>query len=184
MMVLGLVVQEPGTVADIGRRLADQFTAASFPRNSAHTNLPSLARNGHVRLAKSGPSPSLDFYEPEPAGIAYLHDWLRRSSLPAIRDVVHGKLELVELEDIPAFLRIVREDEKACRAACDLAHGRLLTHKRLLRRVPKGAADWRDRLCLIRLEDRATTWSGRAERLAVLGDNLEQMLEDTVPGEG
>src|SRR5207245_6313261 len=111
--------QESGTVADVGRRLADEFAAAGFPRNSAHTNLPSLAERGHVRLVKEGSTPTLDQYEAEPEGVAHVREWLRQGSLPAIPDLLDAILAFVEPEDIPAVLRMIREDKDASEAACD-----------------------------------------------------------------
>jgi len=176
MAVLGLVVQEPGTVADIYRRLTDRFGAAGFPRNSVHKNLPSLARDGHVRLVE-------DRYEARPEGVAEIREWLRRPSLPAIPDTLEGILAFVEREDLPAVLHMVREDERASRAACDLAHGGVLTHKRLLRRLPGGKATWRERVWMVELEYQAKRWLNRTEELALLGDKLEYLLKDTATGE-
>jgi len=181
MAVLGLVVQEPGTVADIGRRLAVRFGSAGFPRSSVHKNLPSLAKDGRVCLVEPGATPKLDRYEASTQGVAEVREWLRRPSLPAIPDVLDGLLAFAEPEDLPAVLSTIREDEQASRAECDLAHGRVLTHKRLLRRM--GAVSWRERLCMLGLEHQAKRWGDRAEELALLGDKLERLLKDIAASE-
>jgi DNA-binding PadR family transcriptional regulator len=103
MMVLGLVVQQADTIAGVGRRLADQFASASFPRGSAHNNLPRLADKGYVRLVEEGPpgEATRDRYEATSEGIAYFRSWLCRTELPpVVRDAVQCKLELLERGDI------------------------------------------------------------------------------------
>jgi DNA-binding PadR family transcriptional regulator len=179
MMVLGLVVQEPDTAAGVARRLAEQFASARFPRSSAHKNLPNLAERGYLRLLEKGPEPSLDRYEATPEGVEHLRRWLRGSSLPpTIRDALQGKLEFLELEDLVALVRAVREEEKAYSYACDIAHARVLQQQRSRRRAGGGAADWRARLRGIQSKDEATLWSMMSQRLERLLGELEDLLEE------
>lgn len=181
MMVLGLVVQEPDTVAGVGRRLAEQFASARFPRSSAYTNLPVLAEQGYVRLVEERDEPAFNRYEATPAGVDRLRRWLRSSNLtPVIRDALQGKLEFLELEDLAALVRVVREEETAHAAACRIAHGRLLQEQHVRRRARSRGkpGDWRTKLRLIQSKDEVTLWHAMSDRLEQLGDELEQLLAD------
>jgi DNA-binding PadR family transcriptional regulator len=179
MMVLGLVIQQPDTAAGVGRRLAEQFASARFPRSSAHKNLPNLAERGYIRLVERGSEPSLDRYEATPAGLEHLRRWLLGSTLPpTIRDALQGKLEFLEVEDLAALVRVVREEEKAYTYACHIAHARVLQEQRSRRRAQAGATDWRVRLRGIQSKDEATLWSMLSQRLERLLGELEELLEE------
>lgn len=183
MMVLGLVIQQQDTVAGIGRRLADQFASARFPKGSAHGNLPHLAEKGYVRLIEKGPpdEPTRDRYEATPEGIEYFRKWLRRTELPpVVRDALQCKLELLEREDLAALIRIVREEEQAYTAACDIARVRVLREQRS-RRSRGMPVDWRIRLRGIQNKDEANLWGLMSKRLERLGDELERLLNDISP---
>jgi DNA-binding PadR family transcriptional regulator len=186
MMVLGLVIQQPDTVAGVGRRLAEQFASARFSRGSAHKNLPSLAEEGYVRLVSRGAEPPLDRYEATPEGISHLRGWLRRPQLPPVmRDALQGKLEFAALEDLAALVRVVREEEHAYTAACHVAHGRLLSEQRSRRRArPDEPVDWRVRLRGIQSKDEATLWTLMSQRLERLRGELEELSGEVSSGEG
>jgi DNA-binding PadR family transcriptional regulator len=176
MMVLGLVVQEPDSVAGVARRLADQFASARFPKTSAHNNLPSLAEKGYVRLVAAGEKSTLDRYEATPEGVELLRGWLRRTELPlAVRDVLQCKLELVEREDLAALVQIVREEEDAYTSAHDIAHSRLLREQRS-RRARGGTVDWHTRLRGIQTKDETLLWGLMSQRLERLREELEELL--------
>jgi DNA-binding PadR family transcriptional regulator len=180
MMVLGLVVQQTDTIAGVGRRLADQFASASFPRGSAHSNLPRLADKGYVRLVEEGPpgEATRDRYEATAEGIAYFRSWLCRTELPpVVRDAVQCKLELLERGDVAALVRLVREEEEAYTVACDIARARVLREQRS-KRARGEAVDWRTRLRAVRNRDEANLWGLMSKRLERLGDELEALLDD------
>ena len=184
MMVLGLVIQQPDTVAGVGRRLADQFASARFPRSSAHNNLPSLAAKGYVRLVAKGPpdEPSLDRYEATPAGVELLRGWLRRVELPpAIRDGLQCKLEFLERRDLATLIQIVRGEEDAYTSACDTARARVLQEQRL-RRARGKPRDWRLRLRGIQSKDEANLWGLMSGRLKGLREELEELLAESAGG--
>lgn len=180
MMVLGLVIQQTDTVAGVGRRLADQFASARFPRSSAHNNIPSLAEKGYLRLVSRGPEgeASLDRYEATPEGVALLRSWLRRSGLPpAIRDALQCKMEFLERDDLEALLEVVREEEQAYAQASDIAHLRVLREQRS-RRAREAPPDWQSRLRGIQSKDEATLWSLMSQRLERLRGELEALLAE------
>jgi DNA-binding PadR family transcriptional regulator len=180
MMVLGLVVQQDDTAAGLGRRLADQFASARFPRNSPHKNLPSLADKGLVRLVERGPEgkPSLDRYEATPEGVELFCSWLRSAELPpVIRDALQCKMEFLERDDVAALVQIVREEEDAYTTACDIAHSRVLREQRARRARPE-VVDWRLRLRGIQTKDEANLWGLMSQRLERLRGELEALLEE------
>ncbi len=179
MMVLGLVVEESGTVSDTQRRLTDLFPLAGFARNAAHTNLPRLAERGYVRLVEKGAEASQDCYAATEEGIGQLREWISHPPPPpAIREAVHGKFEFGGLEDLEMLLRMVRVEERACRAESDDAHGRMLSEQRTRLRLP--SRDWRAELdmglSMIHLKDVALTLNDRANRRREVGDELEELI--------
>jgi DNA-binding PadR family transcriptional regulator len=185
MMVLGLVVQQPDTVAGIARRLTDQFTVARFPNGSAYDNLPSLARKGYVRLIAKGPpdEPTRDRYAATTDGVEHFRSWLLSTELPPmIRDALQCKLEFAEHEDITALLRLVREQEEVYTAAYDIARARVLREQRS-RRTKSNPVNTQARLRTIQHKDEATLWGLMSKRLERLGDDLEELLDDLAPGE-
>jgi DNA-binding PadR family transcriptional regulator len=182
MMVLGLVVQQPDSVAGVARRLADQFASARFPKTSAHTNLPSLAEKGYVRLVEVGKKPSLNRYEATSKGTAQLHQWLLSSTRPPIvRDAMQCKLEFLEREDLAVLIQIVRGEEEACRHACNNAHGRVVGEQSS-RRARGAPVDWQVRLRGIQSKDEAALWSMMAQRLERLREELEELEQDISTG--
>jgi DNA-binding PadR family transcriptional regulator len=190
MLVLGLVVRQSDTVAGIGRRLADDFRVAGFPRGSAHSNLPSLAEKGYVRLAAHGPPgrPTLNRYEATPAGREHFLEWLRCSEAPVlVRDVLQCKLELVEREDLASLVRFVHMLEAMFTDMCDTARVRVLKEQRS-RRARAGQLggasqppDWRQKLRGIQNKDEANLWGLMAQRLELLGEDLEELLAEIAP---
>jgi DNA-binding PadR family transcriptional regulator len=184
MMVLGLVVQQPDSVAGVARRLADQFASARFPKTSAHNNLPSLAAKGYVRLLETGAKSSLDRYESTAKGVELFREWLCRTELPpAIRDALQCKLEFLEREDLAALIQLVGEEEQAYTAAFDIAHTRVRREQRsrLARERPR---DWRVRLRGVQNKDEAMLWSLMSKRLEHLREDLEELHGEISPGEG
>jgi hypothetical protein len=183
MAILGLVVQQPDTVAGIGLRLPERFPRASFARSAAHNNLPSLARQGLVRVVKHGPEPSLDRYEATPDGAARFRAWLRASSAapPALRDALHAKLEFSERSDLKLLIGAIQEEEQACVSEYGAAHARLLA----ARRTAADPADWRAVVGGALRADEAMLWGMRARRLQRLREHLEDVdAEDGTSGGG
>lgn len=178
LMVLGLVAEEPGSVADIQRRLDDLFPASGVHKNSAHTNLPELAEKGHVRLVREGPTKSKNEYAPAEEGLRFLRNWVAsRLPEPAQRDNVHGKLQFAEHEDLPAIIRMLAAEEEACQAIADKARAAMLGFQRTQAKAP--AQHWREELSAIltaiRLADVALMWDDVAARRRVLRNKLEKI---------
>jgi DNA-binding PadR family transcriptional regulator len=184
MMVLGLVVQQQDTVAGVARRLSDQFVSARFSKTTAHKTLPRLAKKDYVRVIEDGqPEGSTRCrYEATPKGVQYFREWLLSTELPlAIRDSEWCKLEFVELDDLPALILIVREEEKAYTAACDIAREGVLSEQRS-RRNRGEAVSWRVRLRGIQNKDDVNRYNLMSKRLEHLGNELERLLKDALLG--
>ena len=116
MAILGLVVQKTDTVNGLGTRLVERFPHAQWSRSVAHNSLPSLEKQGLVRMVGRGAERALDRYEATTEGVEEFRDWLRTSSAAplALRDAVHAKLELAGEEDVPDLILAIREEERAC----------------------------------------------------------------------
>jgi DNA-binding PadR family transcriptional regulator len=179
MAILGLVIQQPDTVASVGVRLEERFPRAQFARSAAHNTLPSLAKRGLVTMVQAGPEPSLDRYAATNEGVELFREWLHESSAgpPALRDAVHAKLELAKEEDLLALIQAIREEERACAEECAPPHARLIAQQRLYRLQPSGGSNWNEKVRSALMVDEALLWGMRARRL----QRLRMELED--PGE-
>jgi hypothetical protein len=180
MAILGLVVQQPDTVASVGLRLTETFPHARWSRNAAHGNLPSLAKQGLVRLVGKGVEPSLDRYEATVDGVAHFRGWVRASVAvpPALRDTLQGKLKFVEEDELVALIETVREVEAAHASEYAAAHGRLRAARRLARRGGAAATDITAKLRTIQMADEMTLWGVMAHRVGRLGNELEELHEE------
>jgi DNA-binding PadR family transcriptional regulator len=188
MAILGLVVQKTDTVNSLGARLVERFPHAQWSRSVAHNSLPSLEKQGLVRLVEHGAERALDRYEATDAGVEEFRDWLRASSAAplALRDAVHAKLELAEEEDVPDLIAAIREEEEACAREFAAASSRLNVEWQLKRLGPalsggpaQSAPDLRGRVRRALMTDEAMLWGMRARRLRRLRRELEDTVEDS-----
>ncbi len=184
MAILGLVVQKTDTVNGLGVRLIERFPHAQWSRSVAHNSLPSLEKQGLVRMVDRGAERALDRYEATDEGIGEFREWLRTSSAAplALRDAVHAKLEFAEERDVPDLILAIREEEEACAREFAAASSRLNVQWQLRRLGPPGGTEHRPGVDLggrVRhalMTDEAMLWGMRARRLR----RLRQELEDTV----
>jgi DNA-binding PadR family transcriptional regulator len=179
MMVLGVLAEEPATVPEAQRRLADLFPSARPAHNAAHTNVRSLVKHGFLRLAEAGAEASQHRYEATELGIKHLREWV--DSLPpppVIQEAIHGKLEFGGRESLEALVRSVRAEGRACEAASDAAHGRMLSaHRMRHRRAGMDRLDeFNSALSLIHVKDVALMWADRARRREELAKELEKLV--------
>lgn len=186
MMVLGLMIQRPDSIAGIARRLADGFPAARFGKTTAHKNVPGLEKKGYLRLVERGPpgEPTQDRFEATPAGGAYFRRWLRGTELPpVIVDAFRCKLEFFERQDLAALIRAVRAEEEAYTLAYDIARRRVLREQRS-KRTRGGSVTVGARRESILNKDEAALMGMMSKRLERLGDELETLLEEISAGGG
>jgi hypothetical protein len=174
MLALGLVVQQEDTVKGVNRRMSRLFASARFTRSSAQKYLPTLATEDLVRLVEKGFEPSLDRYAATEVGVEYFQAWLHKTELPpAVRDALQCKLEFFELDDVPALIEAVHEQEDAFTAATDIAHERLQLEQRA--RLVDGKTHWRREMRRIKSKDAARLGGLMAERLQALREELEEL---------
>jgi DNA-binding PadR family transcriptional regulator len=171
--ILGLLVIASDTIAGLGLRLQSQHPGGRWPRNSAHTSVPVLARRGLIRVARPGRERSLDLYEPTPAGVAHFQAWMRRpaAGLPAQRDALLAKLTYVDSEGL--LRQVLRElllQEERCRREGEAAVTRYATARSL---ADAGMAGWRANVRRALAADEAGGWYERARRLRRLREQLE-----------
>lgn len=181
MAVLGLVVQQPDTIAGVAFRLSETFPRARWSPGAAHSNMPNLAKQGLLRVAREGPEPTQDRYEATPRGVAEFRQWLGRSnSLPlALRDGLQAKLEFLELEELAGFIETVRRTERNCRSEYAAAHGRWKAFSGLSSSdAPEPGQALRHTLKAVQLMDEVMLWGAQAKRLANLRSQLERLLEN------
>jgi DNA-binding PadR family transcriptional regulator len=182
MAVLGLVVQRPDTIAGVAFRLSETFPRARWSPGAAHTNMPNLAKQGLLRVAREGPEPTLDRYEATAEGVAEFRRWVGQSTVlpPALRDGLQARLEFIELEELSALVETVREAERGCRSEYAAAHGRWKAFTNLgLRSGRLGREDvFRHKLKGIQLMDEVMLWSAQVKRLVNLCGQLEILLDE------
>lgn len=165
----------------------ERFPHAQWSRSVAHNSLPSLEKQGLVRMVERGAERALDRYEATDAGIEEFRDWLRASSAAplALRDAVHAKLELAAEDDVPDLIAAIREEEEACAREFAAASSRLNVEWQLKRLGPAGRPerassepDLRGRVRRALMTDEAMLWGMRARRLRRLRRELEDTVED------
>jgi hypothetical protein len=173
MAILALLVRQPDTVTGVGLRLDEEHPSARWPRNIAHSSVPSLAEKGYVRMARSGPERSRDLYEVTPQGVEHFRKWLRKSSatVPMLRDALCAKLRYVETEDeLRAVIREFDEQAKLCNGEAEAALARYTTARLQGRLQPRDKHDWK---ALVRRE----LMAGEVRQLYGKGKELQRMRE-------
>lgn len=164
MAILGLVIKRPDTASGVALRLTEEFPRAQWTKSIAHNTLPSLAKQGFVRLVEKG---SKDRYEATKEGVEEFRGWLRESVTvaPALRDVLHATLALIGDEDIPWMVDAIKDQEESCRRQSEQAQLRRNEARRegLLRSRPRNAM----------MTYEVVLWSQTARRLERLRKDLE-----------
>lgn len=174
--MLGLLVQQPDSIANLAGRLAERFPNECWSRSSVHKNMPGLVSRGLVRPTEASRERLTEIYEVTPEGFAQFRDWLRHSSeeLPALRDAVRARLELAEEQDLPMLLDAIREETAICIEQYERLRGRYAAECRL-GRLGSGnePQDFRRRVRGALLVDEIILWGSRIKRLQRLRKELE-----------
>jgi DNA-binding PadR family transcriptional regulator len=178
MAILGLLIQQPDTASGLALRIAEEFHSARWSRSVAHNALPSLAKQGFVRLTEKGAKDSLDRYEVTREGVEEFRGWLRVSVAvpPALRDALHAKLALVGDEDLPWLVEAIEDQEESCRREAEKAQSRLNEARR------QGQLGNRARSAM--MTDEVVLWTQSANRLKRLREDLEGDDEGAEGGGG
>jgi len=120
MAISGLLKEKPNqTVAEVAEGLAERFPSARFHRTTARNVLPQMARAANSRPSvrcsyqAPGANRNQDRYELTRAGEDAFNAWMRAipsGGPPTLREALYGRIELCTLEDLPALIRIAREE--------------------------------------------------------------------------
>jgi DNA-binding PadR family transcriptional regulator len=177
--MLGLLVQQPDTIASLAGRLAERFPNECWSRSSVHKNMPSLVGRGLVQPTRLGEG-TVELYEVTEEGFEQFREWLRRSSeeLPALRDAVRARVELAEADDLPMLLQAINEETAICIEQYETLRGRYAMECRLGRLGSDGDRDFRTRVRGALLVDEIILWGSRIKRLQRLRRELEGPQEE------
>lgn len=185
MALLGLLAEQPDTGAGVAVRLSERFPRAGWSRNVAHNNMPSLERQGLVRVVWRDPEDkvSLNHYEATSAGVAKHRGWVREPAVvpPVLRDELQGKIEFATAEDLRAMIEEIRLEEAACAAEYARAHTRDKQTRQLRQRRGERSSVRVGLEVLTRevqLADEAVLWGQRTKRLQGLREHIEDVLEE------
>jgi DNA-binding PadR family transcriptional regulator len=122
-IVLGLLVEAPGTCYQLDKRLAERLGSAQFARGTAARAVQRLLERDLIQPSEEPQTARLHAldgrrkrrYEATPAGVEHFRRWLHASTqMPPVREELHAKIALWEAEDLPRLIEIVREAEIAC----------------------------------------------------------------------
>jgi DNA-binding PadR family transcriptional regulator len=175
---LGLVIEQPDTASQLGRRLVERFRSAQFTRSTGHNALTRLARQGLVQVVAAEGSPGEEErYEATPQGVEHFRAWLRSSSTaaPALREELQAKIAFCAPEDLPLLIDAICAEEHACASMFAAAQGRLSAAELLAPRRPTEAERFAQLAHRAVLRDEAAMWGMRFKRLERLRARLEEM---------
>jgi DNA-binding PadR family transcriptional regulator len=176
--MLGLVIEQPDSASQLGRRLVERFRSAQFTRSTGHNALARLARQGLVRVTVGEDARGdEERYEATPRGMAHFGAWLRSSSsaAPALREELQAKIAFCAPEDLPRLIDAICAEERACASMFAAAQGRLSAAELLAPRGATGAQRWSELAHQAVLRDEAAMWGMRFKRLERLRARLEEM---------
>ncbi|HEV3321601.1 MAG TPA: hypothetical protein VG147_05350 [Solirubrobacteraceae bacterium] len=178
--VLGLVIEQPDSASQLGRRLVERFRSAQFTRSTGHNALTRLARQGLVRVVADERSPGAEErYEATPQGHEHFRAWLRSSSTaaPALREELQAKIAFCAPEDLPRLIDAICAEERACASMFAAAQGHLSAAELVAPRHPTDAERFAQLAHRAVLRDEAAMWGMRFKRLERLRARLEEMGE-------
>ena len=181
--VLGLVIEQPDSASQLGRRLVERFRSAQFTRSTGHNALTRLARQGLVRMvADDGCGGEEERYEATQQGVEHFRAWLRSSSTaaPALREELQAKVAFCDPDDLPRLIDAICAEERACASMFAAAQGRLSAAELVAPRPATGAERWSELARQAVLRDEAAMWGMRFKRLERLRARLEEMGAEAV----
>ncbi len=164
-IVLGLLVEAPGTCYQLDKRLAERLGSAQFARGTAARAVQRLLERDLIRPADGDADASLRalegrrkrLYEATPAGVEHFRRWLRASTqTPPVREELHAKIALWGGEDLPRLIEIVREAEIACTQQLQE-----LNRRTRRERESAGASEWSRLKQLIVATGELAWWDAR-----------------------
>ncbi len=180
-LVLGLLIERPGTIYELEQRLKDRFASSQFGRGTARQAVKRLAGDGLVREADessratqaAGVRPRKSRCVPTAAGVEHFRGWMRGVvAVPPVREELHAKIALCQPEDLPEMIAAVREAEQGCLSKL---HGEQWRKQREQRAL--SAHDWQRRMALLVSSGDVAWWGARIEWLQSVRGALEKEKE-------
>jgi hypothetical protein len=179
MVVLGLVIERPDqTPAWYKNVLGQRFPRARFGPSTAHNALSQMAvgTSPRVRRMRGGR------YQAMPKGEAVFHSWMFRppTANPAVRQALYGRIGLARLEDLPALLGVVRQEEVIATHLYERANQELREHeirKRNRSGEDKTRVDFEREIHETWLYVGPLHWSSRATLCLMVLDRLEEIAQ-------
>lgn len=182
LAVLGLLAERLDTAAGVKIRLERRFPDAHWTRSAVDNTLPSLVKQGLIRLVKQGYKPGLSSYEATAEGAARVRRWVRESPAvpPVLRDGLLGKLSFSAREDLLPLVESIRQEVKANKQRYADVHRRFRQEARQFGggRSVGGEADWDATVGGILVEYEAKLWGSKVKELQELLEGLEVLLEE------
>jgi DNA-binding PadR family transcriptional regulator len=178
--MLGLVIEQPDSASQLGRRLVERFRSAQFTRSTGHNALSRLMRQGLVRVVDNEESEGEKRYEATSLGLEHFRAWLRSSqtAAPPLREELQAKVAFCAPEDLPQLIEALRAEEHACASMFAATHGRLRAAALLAPKPATRAERWSELAQRAVLRDEAAMWGMRFKRLERLRARLEEMQAD------
>jgi hypothetical protein len=189
LVVLGLIIQQPDTIAGIGLELEKEFPSTRWPGNIVHSSLDSLLKSGYVRKARSGSARGLEVYEASAEGTQHFHGELHKSGpvLPGLRDALRMRLRFIRTqEDLEIIINDFRDHVKLCLRESEAARSRY----RIARQEGLLASGSEQDICqlgqAVSMAGEVRYWQKRAKEYETMCRALEDPLgrEDTLDDEG
>ncbi len=180
---MGLVIEQPDSASQLGRRLVERFRSARFTRSTGHNALARLARQGLVRVVCDESSTGEEErYEATPKGVEHFRAWLRSSptAAPALREELQAKIAFCVPEDLPRLIDAICAEERACASMFAAAQGRLSAAELVAPRRPTDVERFSQLAHRAVLRDEAAMWGMRFKRLERLRARLEEMRDEVV----
>jgi DNA-binding PadR family transcriptional regulator len=162
-VVLGLVIEQPGTSYHVAQRMKGRLGSAQFADQTAQQALKRLEKQGLVRLADGE-------YVATPSGVKHFREWVCAAiPLPPVREELHARIALCLPEDLPRLAGIVRDAELACTITVSDLNRRVREERRAMASV----REWRQRACVIVMGGDLAWWEARIKWLENLRGELE-----------
>jgi DNA-binding PadR family transcriptional regulator len=167
-VILGLLIERPGTSYELEQRLKDRFGSAQFGRGTASNAMKRLAANGLVRISQD----RRRTYVPTQPGVEHFRRWIRSAvSTPPVREELHARLALCGQAELPAMIQVVVDAETRCAAKLQGLNWRMRgTDEQQL----STTRDWSDRRGRLVQSGDVAWWEGRIKWLQSLRIALEK----------
>jgi DNA-binding PadR family transcriptional regulator len=184
-IVLGLLIERPGSSYQLEKRLREQFDSADYAQGTARQTLKRLQELGLARPADGGArsgsrSREARLWEATPAGVASFSAWIRESvATPPVREELHAKIALCQPKDLPRLVEVVREAERVCVYQLQAAN------RRLRERHEHGTGegrDWAAGMALVVAASEKAWWDSRIKWLQDVRIYLDEELAASARG--